>query len=640
MENTFKIIEFDKIIEQLQSHANTEQARRQAAELRPFLGETELRKNLRDTSEARQMLEETGTPPIPLMEHVEEYVDKAVRGDLLLPGEIEEIGSFLAAVKRLQEYLKRGRERQISLAYYSDNLVCGETLREEIERTIRAGRVDDYASNTLRDIRREIRSLEEKIKQKAESTLKANKSCTSDSFVVTRNGRTCIPVKKECKARVPGTVIDKSATGATLFIEPRVVTELTNDLDFYRIEEDTEERRILYLLMEEIASRESEMRENIRVIVMLDFVFAKGKMSLEMGAVEPSVNLERRIRLKEARHPLLERETCVPIDFTAGDGIRGVVITGPNTGGKTVAIKTVALLSAMACSGLHVPCRDADIAMNSQILCDIGDGQNLADNLSTFSAHMTNVIGILGRVNEESLVVMDELGSGTDPAEGMGIAIAILEQLRKSRCLFLVTTHYPEVKEYAGRHREIVNARMAFDRESLKPLYRLEIGKSGDSCALYIAKRLGIPNYMLKEAAREAYGSQADTLIQALELEKEEGEIHRVASPRIRKREITRREAQHGTGFTRGDSVVVMPEGKIGIVVKPADSQGNLLVQIQGEKIRVNHRRLKLKVAAAELYPEDYDFSILFDTVENRKKRHKMEKGYQKEMVIHLNDDV
>ena len=281
----------------------------------------------------------------------------------------------------------------------------------------------------------------------------------------------------------------------------------------------------------------------------------------------------------------------MPIDFTAGDGIRGVVITGPNTGGKTVAIKTVALLSAMACSGLHVPCRDADIAMNSQILCDIGDGQNLADNLSTFSAHMTNVIGILGRVNEESLVVMDELGSGTDPAEGMGIAIAILEQLRKSRCLFLVTTHYPEVKEYAGRHREIVNARMAFDRESLKPLYRLEIGKSGDSCALYIAKRLGIPNYMLKEAAREAYGSQADTLIQALELEKEEGEIHRVASPRIRKREITRREAQHGTGFTRGDSVVVMPEGKIGIVVKPADSQGNLLVQIQGEKIRVNHRR-------------------------------------------------
>ena len=291
---------------------------------------------------------------------------------------------------------------------------------------------------------------------------------------------------------MPGSVVEQSSTGATLFIEPETVANLREELEIYRIEEDAEERKILYTLTNMTAEREAELMEDIRVIQKLDFMFAKGKLSLEMDAVEPKINLEQYMELKGARHPMLEKESCVPLDFQIGRGIRGVIITGPNTGGKTVAIKTVALMSAMACSGLHVPCREADICMQNQILCDIGDGQNISDNLSTFSAHIKNVLDILKRVRPDSLVIMDELGSGTDPQEGMGIAISILEELRRSGALFLVTTHYPEVKEYADRYGDVQNARMEFDRDSLKPLYRLKVGEAGGELCPVYCKETGI----------------------------------------------------------------------------------------------------------------------------------------------------
>lgn len=639
----FELLGYQNIMKELREYAVTPRGREMASELTPFLSEAKLKKNMRDTTQARQMLDALGAPPLPAMEHVEEYVIKAVKGELLLPEHMEQIGFFLVAVRRLRLYLEKGKDRQIGLAYYCDNLVEAGGLLEEIERSVRGGRIDDYASNTLRDIRREIQLLEGKIKEKAESTLRACKAYAADSFVVNRNGRVCIPIKKEYKSKVPGTLVDKSSTGATLFMEPQAVSKLREEYEFYRIEEDTEERRILYTLMNQIADHETEILEDIRVVVLLDFIFAKAKLSAGMGAMEPKLNTDRYIWLKNARHPMLREEECVPLDFEIGRGIRGIVITGPNTGGKTVAMKTVGLLSLMACSGLHVPCEEADIAINSQVLCDIGDGQNISDNLSTFSAHIRQVNEILQTVNDESLVLLDELGSGTDPAEGMGIAIAVLEELRKSGCLFLVTTHYPEVKEYGERYQEIINARMAFDRESLRPQYRLEIGKSGDSCALYIAKRLGVPDEVLLMAAREAYKDQADGLIRELELNNGNcynRAIERPKTPRVERQTFVKQEAVHGEAFSRGDSVMVSPEQVIGIVVKPADKNGNVLVQIQKEKMLISHKRLKLKVAASRLYPEDYDFSIIFDTVENRKARHQMDKGYQPGLAIPAEDEV
>lgn len=641
MNKTVELLGYKHIVEELREYAVTPKGKELASELIPFLSESKLKKNMRDTTQAREMLDSMGAPPFPAMEQVDEFVTKAVKGELLLPEQMEQIGFFLVAVRRMKLYLEKGKERQIGLAFYCDNLQEAGELQEEIERSIHGGRIDDYASNALRDIRRELLMLEGKIKEKAESALRANKAYLADSFVVNRSGRICIPVKKEYKSKIQGMVVDQSSTGSTLFIEPQSVSKLREEHELFKIEEDTEERRILYTLMGQIADQEAVILEDIRVIVLLDFIFARAKLSARMNGIEPKINDNRYILMRSARHPMLKPEECVPLDFEIGRGVRGIIITGPNTGGKTVAMKTVGLLSLMACSGLHVPCEEADIAMNSQVLCDIGDGQNISDNLSTFSAHISQVNEILRTVNEESLVLLDELGSGTDPTEGMGIAVAVLEELRKSGCLFLVTTHYPEVKEYAGRHEEIINARMAFDRESLKPQYRLEIGKSGESCALYIAKRLGVPASVLRMAAREAYKDQADGLIRELNLEDVSSDsvrFEKKKGPHIERQTVVKREAIHGTSFTRGDSVMISPEQVIGIVVKPADKNGDVLVKIQKEKMMISHKRLKLKVAASELYPEDYDFSIIFDTVENRKARHQLDKGYRPDLEVPVED--
>lgn len=635
---SLETIGYYNILEKLRECTSTEKAGERILEMQPILSETDLRKQLRDTTQARAMLELSGTPPIPAMEHVEEYLQKAVKGNMLMPEQLEEIGMFLSAVRRLKSYLQRGEEGRISLAFYNRNLIFPEELQEEIERCIRSGRVDDHASAYLKDIRKQIQLLEEKVSERAERALKTNGQYLNDSFVVKRNGRFCIPVKKECRSLVPGTVVEQSSTGATLFIEPETVANLREDLEIYRIEEDAEERKILYTITNMTAEREAELMEDIRVIEKLDFIFAKGKLSLEMDGTEPKINLEQYMELKGARHPMLDKASCVPLDFQIGKGIRGVIITGPNTGGKTVAIKTVALMSAMACSGLHVPCNEADICMQNQILCDIGDGQNISDNLSTFSAHIKNVLDILKRVRPESLVIMDELGSGTDPQEGMGIAISILEELRKSGALFLVTTHYPEVKEYADRYEEVQNARMEFDRDSLRPLYRLRVGEAGESCALYIAKRLGFPDGMLAAAAREAYGDKSSAFIQSMEIQEHGRKLEKIHVPRIKRAVEIKDSMETVRKFSRGDSVSILPDGKIGIVVKPADKNGSVLVQFRNEKQLISHKRLRLKVAAAELYPEDYDFSIIFDTVEIRKARHQMAKHHMEGLEIEVEE--
>lgn len=632
MNKTFYITGYTEIIEKLKERANSEQARARISDLKPELSESKLRKKIRDTSQARQLLDKVGTPPIPAMDGIERDIDKAVRGELLSAEEIEKIGRFLAAVSRMKSYLERGRVLEISLAYYCENLEVLEELRLQIEQAVRGGEVEDSASSLLRQLRRDLVTAEEKVKQKAESILRSQKKYMAESFVVTRNGKVCLPVKKEYKGKIPGSVEDKSATGATVFIEPEQIAALREKVEILQIDEENEVRRILYTLVDLIAEQEEVFQRDLETLVKLDFVFAKGKLSADMNAVEPGINTQGYLILCKAKNPLLNQEECVPLDLKLGGSQRGIIITGPNTGGKTVAIKTAGLFTLMALSGLHVPCQEADICMRNQVLCDIGDGQSITDNLSTFSAHICNVLDILREVTSESLVILDELGSGTDPAEGMGIAVAILEELRNSGCMFLATTHYPEVKNYAGEHEEILNARMAFDRENLKPLYQLEVGKSGESCALYIAKRLGMPAGMLRVASQKAYGEEKE-IPEELEQNAEE-ELQRRKSPSIIKEKKMQLRKETGL-FVRGDSVTVLPEKKIGIVVNPPDDRGNVLVQIHGEKVEVNYKRLKLKASAADLYPEDYDFSIIFDTVENRKARHKMEKSYRPDLEVH-----
>lgn len=662
-------LEFYKIKEIWSDYALTEEAKRQINEIQPLLSERELEAKLRETTESRKMIEKCGNPPLVSMNGLAELVAAAERGEVLGAEELTEIAGALTAVKRLKSYLCRGKQMEISLAFYEENLDPLELVRDEIENCIMTDYVADGASSLLKSLRTHILMAEDKMREKADAVIRANRECMSDHFSTFRNGRICVPVKKEYKFRIPGSVIDKSATGNTLFIEPTASARYFEELQELRLEEENEVRRILYELTGLVADEAGVFRQNIRTMERLDFAFSKGKLSLHYDGIEPAIITERRIRLTNARHPLMKKEICVPLQFSIGDGINGVVITGPNTGGKTVALKTVALNCMMAQCGLHVSCEKAVICMNSNYLCDIGDGQNLSENLSTFSAHITNVLDILRRVNSESLVVMDELGSGTDPLEGMGIAVAILEELRKSGALFLVTTHYPEVKVYAEKTNGIVNARMTFDKENLQPLYQMVIGEAGESCAFHIAKRLGMPEGMLRKATEAAYGAGAEqkgdvgyetgieqkgkTSFRAgAEQKRDSGyengaeqkcdskyevdakaapgnsynKFRKESVPKIQKKKIPASKKQ--ISFNRGDSVMILPDKKKGIVCQRANDKGVLQVQLPGKKIWINHKRVKLLVEAVELYPEDYDFSIVFDTVENRKLRHQMERRY------------
>ena len=627
--NIERQIEFDKVKEIWAELAVTDWAKEKIRDADLYFSENELRKQLRDTTDARFLIEKLGTPPLQNMTEMKEVLMIAEKGDCLTPYQLERVEKVLVVVRRLKDYLGRGKMYQNSLAYYEENLDAVPDLGQEIGNKIRNGAVDDYASRELEQIRKQILKCEEQMKQNAEQILRSHKECMADNYCTFRNGRICLPVKKDCKFKISGSVIDKSSTGSTLFMEPSSVAKYYEELQLLKISEEDEVYRILYTLSAFVLASAPVLHADLTMIEKLDYIFSKGKLSMDMEAAEPAINTERRITLTEARHPLMDKRLAVPLQFQVGEKIRGIVITGPNTGGKTVAIKTVMLNCIMAQCGLHVTCKQADICMNSSYLCDIGDGQNLSENLSTFSAHITNVLEVLREANRDSFVIMDELGSGTDPTEGMGIAIAILEELRKSGCIFLVTTHYPEVKEYAAKAEDIVNARMTFDKETLRPTYQMVIGEAGESCAFYIADRLGMPNEMLRVAISAAYGEEA---VNSYAFQKPESSIVKKSTiksaTKITKTKAGKNNAELSTKYKIGDSVMVYPEKKIGIVCVPINEKGVLRVQLPNKKIWINHKRVKMHVAATELYPEDYDFSIIFETVENRKKRHDMQRKY------------
>lgn len=630
------ILEFDQIRKQWKEFTCTKSAQDKIDSFTYYLSEKELRKNLQDTTDARDFIDACGMPPLVSVDEAKECMARAAREGCLMPEQLERVEQLLTAVQRLKDYLGKGRSYENPLAWYEQNLDAQKELREELAAKIRGGRVDDYATKRLQQIRKEAERTKEKMKQKAEQTMRMQKSYLADQFCTVRNGHICIPVKREYKQKVKGSVIDQSATGTTLFIEPAAVAGLQESLQMLELEEEQEISCILYTLTALVAGQMPALEENIRMIEKLDFIFSKGKLSAEMDAAVPQINLNRRIRLKNARHPFMPKEQCVPLQFEIGGDADGIVITGPNTGGKTVAMKTVALNCYLAQCGLHVTCGEADICMNSSFLCDIGDGQNLTQNLSTFSAHMKNVMEIIQQAGPESLVILDEPGSGTDPTEGMGIAVAVLEELRSCGCLFLATTHYPKVREYAERTDRIQNARMEFDRQTLQPLYRMVIGEAGESCAFYIAQKLGMPQRMLNMARQAAYGAE---FTDGLRVEdngtsaKEQRERRKAPAAKIRKAKQAAALTGLSEKFHIGDSVMVLPDKKIGIVCQPVNEKGVLRVQLPDKKIWINHKRVRLHVPASELYPQDYDFSIIFDTVSDRKIRHDMERKYTEQTI-------
>ncbi len=639
MENKmYATLEFDKVLFMLQNHALSDNVKQKIQKLEPYNSEAEVARHLNETTEGKYIIEHYGNPPLSAMSELEKTLSLLGKGSLLMPEQLGGIAHFLTSCRRLKAYLKKAENSSISVATYGNSIYSLTEVEDEITRAVRGSELDDRASTLLADLRRKISNAGDQVKSKLDSLLRNNKLWFSESFVSIRNGHYTLPVKREYKNLVSGTVIDMSQSGSTYFIEPSAARKLQEEIGVLRIEEDNEVRRILYTLSALVEEHLPFININIETMESLDFIFAKAKLSIAMKAISLPVKMDRKIEIKAGRHPLLKSDNVVPLNFRIGSDIRGVVITGPNTGGKTVALKTAGLLSLMAQSGLHVPAEDGYFTMNNYVLCDIGDGQSITENLSTFSAHITNIIQILSLADDQSFVLLDELGSGTDPAEGMGLAVAILEELLSRNCLFVATTHYPEIKDFANSTPGLINARMAFDRQSLMPLYELEIGESGESCALFIAERLGLPQRIIRRAGLASKSVNLNSDISAafhLETHKELQVYKTMSSQRIKPDEAKKSpESPRSMRFNIGDSVLVYPQRQIGIVYQKANDKGEIGVQIKKDKMLINHKRLKLHVPAKELYPENYDFSIVFDSVEVRKARHNMARKHDPNTII------
>ena len=617
---------FDRIIEQLQNQAVSQAARSRLAETEPILHEGLCRARMEETTAALRVMENAGTPPISETDGTETGLIQAAQGGMLLPSQLCAVARFCATIQRLRRYLQNAQLWSAGISSWHTELPDLTNLQDEIERSVREDAVLDEASPALRNLRRQREYTEQAIREKLNQILFHHKKELADSYITQRNGIYVIPVQKKFQSTFPGHAVDTSAKGGTVFMEPSAVQSLRQDLEALLIDIDTEERRILWELSDRVAAEETPLTDAIRVMTDLDVLFARAKLSMEMKACPAELTAERRIRLVDARHPLLDPESCVPLNLDLSLPDSGIAVTGPNTGGKTVCLKTVGLLTLMAQSGLHIPCGEGTvIGLMDRVLCDIGDSQSISQNLSTFSGHMTNVIRILEECSRDSLVLLDELGSGTDPAEGSGLAAAILEELLRRGCFFLVTTHDPQIKQWAEQTEHVISARMAFDRESLMPLYRLELGKSGKSCAIEIARRLGMHENLLARARQVAdHGPDSPSLPVQKPMRIPSGRLQRL------------REKTEGSfeRFTMGDSVLLLPDKKNAVVYQPADDEGNVIIQLQGQKITVRHNRLKLLVPASQLYPPDYDFSIIFDTVANRKAAHTMDRKFDRDAVI------
>ena len=633
MNNHIIALEFNTIIEKLKEHALSQKAKDALAKLSPYLNENMCVRKMAETTSARNLLDTTGTPPLAMMENLDEIVALADAGSMLVPEQLKRVAGFAESCKRMAAYLLKGEVTGEAVAVYGKSIENLANLRAEIEACIDYDKLRDDASPALRNIRRKKEHAEAQIKEKLDHILKSRKQYLSDGYIAVRQGRHVLPVQRKFQTQFGGTVVEVSGKGSTVFMEPTAIAKPQAELAALGMEEDAEERRILYTLSAAVVEYSPLLRRNMEAMEILDILFAKAKLSASMQAVPVEIGGARKLNIIKGRHPLLSANECVPLDFEMDETTSGVIITGPNTGGKTVAVKTVGLLSLMAQCGLHIPCgKGSYIAMQDNYWCDIGDSQNISQNLSTFSGHMTNIIGILERASRDSLVLLDELGSGTDPAEGMGIAVAVLEELRQRGCMFLVTTHYAQVKAYAEQSDGVKSARMAFDRENLRPLYRLEMGMSGESCALHIARRLGLAPHLLERAYHEVYGGQAKT-------ETPKPTATKAPKSRLVRTQIEKPIVDLTAKFSMGDSVTVLPAEELGIVYRPANEMGDVIVQVKGVKRTVKHNRLKLNVSAAQLYPPDYDFSIIFDSVEHRKARHQMGRKYDPTISITYSED-
>lgn len=499
-----KTLEYDKILAMLKERASCCVSRELVDTMEPSGDFDTVERELKLTAEAETLFYKTGRSPVddfPDMRHCLERMHAAL---FLSTGELLGIASCLKAARIAKDILAKEVGEESYLYNLAGLLITHRSAEEEINRCIiNEDEIFDGASPALARIRRAMRLANEKVREKLNSMIRstAYQKYLQEPIITIRNGRFVIPVKQEYRQQVPGLIHDQSSSGATLFIEPSAVVELGNEYKKLLAEEADEIERILTELTAMLAPYADEIREDFNIMGQIDLVFAKAKLSRELNAVMPRLNRNNYVRIVRGRHPLIPADRVVPIDIWIGRDYRSLIITGPNTGGKTVTLKIVGLFALMVQSGIFVPANEgSEFPVFEHIYADIGDEQSIEQSLSTFSSHMKNIVGILDKADENSLVLLDELGAGTDPIEGAALAMSILEELNNRRCTCVSTTHYSEIKAFAMTHEGMENASMEFDIDRLCPTYRLYIGIPGKSNAFEISSRLGLPNSIIDKA--------------------------------------------------------------------------------------------------------------------------------------------
>ncbi|MCZ0704619.1 dsDNA-specific endonuclease/ATPase MutS2 [Natronobacillus azotifigens] len=634
--NTINILEYHRILEQAASYALTNKAKNTLMSSTPSIDKKQIDQMLLEVAEAAKILKITASVPIHSLDEVASSLVQAQKGLYLKPDQLTKVITFLEHCKKLKRFMRDKEAVAPIITSYALSIENLQTLEDELTRSLKHGQIDDYATPELAKIRRHLRQKQVEVKGKAEEMVRSKRVTTflQEKHVIEKNGQYTLPIKKEFKNKVQGQVIDVSASGATVFIMPNNVAKLQEEVDFLILSEENELQQILYTLTGLILEKEHEMTVAMDTMHHYDVIFAKAKYGLHLKGTIPVLNEEYIVDLKKARHPLLG-EMAVPLSIRLGIDDRALVITGPNTGGKTVTLKTVGLLTLMAQTGLMIPAEQGScLHLFTKIYADMGDGQSIDENLSTFSSRLKNIIHILEEAHENTLVLLDELGSGTDPNEGMALAQIILEQLVDKGVTLLATTHYSQLKNLAQTKEGFINCSMEFDLETLKPTYRLLLGETGKSQAFHIAIKLGM-HPTLVERARN--------LTSADKLEKSpfpEDDIYdksyqkQIAVNKYGRSVQRKKQSTSVPLFNQGDNVKVSPHGETGIVYQGPDDGGNYIVQVKGEKQTINHKRLTIYIQAKELYPEDYDFDTVFKSKEYRKKKHLMERKFVEGLSI------
>ncbi|WP_026690598.1 endonuclease MutS2 [Alteribacter aurantiacus] len=621
MERVCRVLEYNKMKKQLMQHASSSLGKKRVEKLMPSTDLEEVRHAQNGTFEGAKILRLKGQAPLGGIRDIRASIKRAAISGMLNEQELLDIASTIYGSRRFKSFIEQCIEDEIDLtilASMAEDIIPLTDLERSIKQSIdENGEMLDSASPQLRSIRQQIRNHESSVRSKLESmTRSANsRKMLSDAIITIRNDRYVIPVKQEYRGQFGGLIHDQSSSGATLFIEPDAVVSINNQLREARVKERQEIERILHELTGEVSEEEDNLKLVVDTMEEVDFLFAKAYYSREIKGSQPTLNDEGRLDFKKARHPLIPGDEIVPIDVELGNAFQSLVITGPNTGGKTVTLKTIGLLTLMAQSGLHVPCDEgSEAAVFQQIFADIGDEQSIEQSLSTFSSHMTNIVDILDKLDHESLVLFDELGAGTDPTEGAALAISILDYVYKVGARVAATTHYSELKGYAYNREGVMNASVEFDVETLRPTYRLMIGVPGRSNAFAISRRLGLREDIIDEAQSQigADTNKIENMIASLDESRKqaESEQEKANEHRIQAEKLHRDLEKEYERFERDkERAMEEAEAKAHEAVQKAKQEANEIIEYLREVQKTNlaikdHELIEAKKMLDEASPE------------------------------------